>query len=40
MEGKIVYFEKVGRENTEETLSIAKQRAEELDIQTILVAST
>ncbi len=40
MEGKIVYFDKVGRENTEETLSIAKERAEELGIQTILVAST
>lgn len=40
MEGRIVYFEKVGRENTEETLSIAKERAEELGIKTILVAST
>ena len=40
MEGKIVYFEKVGRENTEETFRIAKKRAEELGIKTILVAST
>ncbi|MBI3930558.1 MAG: hypothetical protein HY325_00895 [Chloroflexi bacterium] len=40
LEGKIVYFEKVGRENTETTLSIAKARAEELGIQTIVVAST
>jgi len=40
MEGKIVYFEKIGRENTEETFRIAKERAEELGIKTILVAST
>ena len=35
-----VYFEKAGRVNTDETLSIAKKRAEELGIKTILVAST
>ena len=40
MEGKIVYFEKIGRENTEEVLRIARERAEELGIKTILVAST
>ena len=40
MELKTVYFENPGRENTEEVLSIAKQRAEELGIKTILVAST
>ena len=40
MEGKIVYFEKPGRENTEATLGIAKKRADELGIKTILVAST
>ena len=40
MEGRIVYFEKVGRENTEATLSIAKKRADELGIKTVLVAST
>ncbi len=40
MELKIVYFETPGRENTEEVLRIAKQRAEELGIKTILVAST
>lgn len=40
MEGRIVYFEKVGRENTEETLTIAKKRADELGIKTVLVAST
>jgi len=40
MELKAVYFENPGRENTEEVLRIAKQRAEELGINTILVAST
>lgn len=40
MEGKIVYFDKAGEENTEEVLRIAKKRAEELGIKTVLVAST
>jgi len=40
MEIKTVYFEKTGKENTEATLSIAKKRAEELGIKTIVVAST
>jgi len=40
MESKIVYFEKPGRENTEEVFRIAKQRAGELGIKTILIAST
>jgi len=40
MDGKIVYFEKVGPENTETTLLIAKKRAEELGIKTIVIAST
>ena len=40
MEGKIVYFEKSGPENTEAVLRIAKQRAEELGIKTVLIAST
>ena len=35
-----VYFEKHGRGNTERTLQIAKARAEELGIRTILVATT
>jgi len=39
MEGKIVYFENTGKENTDEVLRIAKQRAEELGIKTIVVAS-
>jgi len=40
MEGKIVYFDKPGADNTEEALSIAKQRAQELGIKTVIVAST
>jgi hypothetical protein len=40
MEIKTVYFEKPGGENTETALSIAKKRAEELGIKTIVVAST
>ena len=40
MDGKIVYFEKTGPENTEAALRIAKQRAEEIGIKKILVAST
>ncbi len=40
MELKTVYFENPGRENTEEVLRIARQRAEELGIKTILLAST
>ena len=40
MELKTTYFENPGRENTEEVLRIVKQRAEELDIKTIVVAST
>ena len=40
MEIKTVYFEKPGGENTGETLRIARQRADEAGIKTILVAST
>ena len=40
MELKTVYFKNPGKENTDEVLRIAKQRAEELGIKTILVAST
>jgi len=39
-ESKIYYFENYGKENTDETLQIARQRADELGIKTILVAST
>lgn len=34
-----VYFENSGKENTEETLKLAKKRAEELGIKNIIVAS-
>jgi len=40
MELKTTYFENTGKENTEEVLRIVKQRAEELGIKTIVVAST
>jgi hypothetical protein len=40
MELKTTYFEKPGRENTEEVLHIVRQRAEELGIKTIVVATT
>ena len=40
MEGKIVYFDKPGRDNTEEVLRIARLRADELGIKTIVVATT
>ena len=40
MEGKTVYFDNPGQENTEETLRIARARAEELGISTIVVATT
>lgn len=35
-----VYFDEPGKRNTARTLEVAKARAEELDIRTILVAST
>jgi len=37
---KTVYFAKPGPKNTEETLKLAKERAEELGIRNIIVAST
>ena len=40
MERKIVYFSESGSQNTDEVLNIARLRAEELGIKTILVAST
>ena len=39
MESKITYFKNAGKENTDEVLRIARQRAEELGIKTILVSS-
>ena len=40
MELKTVYFDNPGTENTDAVLRIAQQRAKELGIKTILVAST
>ena len=40
MEIQSIYFLKPGSANTEKTLEIAKRRAEELGIKTIVVAST
>jgi len=40
METKIVYFEKLGSENTDKTLALAYQRAKELGIKKIVVASS
>ena len=40
MELKTVYFENPGSVNTEKTLRIARQRADELGIKNVLVAST
>ena len=37
---KTAYFEKPGPENTEETLKLAKKRADELGIRNIVVSST
>ena len=39
-ESRIVYFSSPGTENTEETLRLAKTRAEELGIKTVVVATT
>lgn len=40
MEARIVYFNEPGRQNTDEVLRLARRRAEELGIKSILVAST
>jgi len=40
MKGNITYFERSGKVNTVDTLNIAKIRAQELGIQTVVVAST
>ena len=40
MEAKTTYFDKPGGENTDTVLALARQRADELGIKTILVAST
>jgi len=40
LESKIVYFPEIGRVNTDHVLDLAKERADERGINTILVAST
>ena len=40
MEKSILYFEKSGKANTDDTLTIARSRAEQLGIRQIVVAST
>jgi hypothetical protein len=40
VEAKIVYFDRPGAENMEETLRICKERAGQLGIKTIIVATT
>lgn len=40
MEGKTVYFENPGKDNTEAVFSIVNQRARELGIKALVVAST
>ena len=40
MEGKIVYFSEPGSQNTDEVFRIARLRARELGIKSIIVAST
>ncbi|MFH1775031.1 MAG: pyruvate kinase alpha/beta domain-containing protein [Chloroflexota bacterium] len=40
MELKVAYFEQKGKENSEEVLRLARQRADELGITSIVVAST
>lgn len=40
MESKIVYFDKPGRDNTDAVFEIAKMRAKELGIKTMIVSST
>ena len=40
MEKKIVYFKKPGKQNTDETLRLAVERATELGIRYLVVASS
>ncbi len=39
-EVKTVYFERQGKENTDETLRLAKERADQLGIRDIVLASS
>lgn len=40
IKSSIVYFEKYGKENTQRVLELVKQRARDLGISTVIVAST
>jgi len=40
MERKVTYFESIGPENTEVTFRLARERAQELGIQKLVIAST
>jgi len=40
MEEKIVYFEKPGKENTEEVIEVVLERAKQRNIKKIVLAST
>jgi hypothetical protein len=40
MEGRILYFERAGKQNTDATLQVARERAKALSIRQIVVAST
>jgi hypothetical protein len=40
MEKRILYFDKPGKHNTDETFDLVRERAKELDIRQVVVAST
>ena len=40
MIGQTIYFDKPGKKNTKETIQIAKKRAQELGIKTIVISSS
>ena len=40
MRMQITYFDEEGKQNTQETLVLAKQRAQELGIRTVVLASS
>ena len=40
MEKRILYFDRPGKQNTDQTLEIVRERAQELDIRQVVVAST
>jgi hypothetical protein len=40
MEGSITYFETPGRDNTDAVMEIVKNRAQELEIKTVVVTNS